>query len=130
MLMTNMSGLGVPVAGADDIYMSNVTQMRLRASSNYSLTVPEYQGIDYVFAITQEYGVVNAYTMVRDPETIYSITEKTSKASTPADISGLYVIVPSACNGFVGSVYQALLFDAALDVDSIKNYAAQMFAKN
>ena len=68
--------------------------------------------------------------MVGDPETIYSITEKASTAVTSADISGLYVICAGTHNGFAGSVYQALLFNTALDVDSIKNYAAQMFAKN
>lgn len=130
MLMANMSGLGSPVYGADNIYMSSATNMRLQASSNHNLTVSEYQGVDCVFAITWENGITNAYTMVGDPETIYSITEKASKAVTSADISGLYVICSGKSNGFAGSVYQALLFDAALDVDSIKNYAAQMFAKN
>lgn len=130
MLMANMSGLGTPVEGADGIYMSSATNMRLIASANHNLTVPEYQGVDCVFAITWENGIANAYTMVGDPETIYSITEKASAAVTSADISGLYVICAGTHNGFAGSVYQALLFDAALDVDSIKNYAAQMFAKN
>ena len=131
MIMANMSGLGSPIScvNGDGIYMSSTTNMRLYASTNVNVSVPEYQGTDCVFAMTWASGEVKAHVMIGNPDAIYSATG-TSKASTPADISGLYVIAHSNGNGFVGSVYQALLFNTALDVDSIKNYAAQMFAKN
>lgn len=131
MIMANMSGLGSPIScvNGDGIYMSSATNMRLQASTNVNVGVPEYQGTDCVFAMTWANGEVKAHVMIGNSDAIYSATGA-SKASTPADISGLYVIANSNGNGFAGSVYQALLFDAALDVDSIKNYAAQMFAKN
>lgn len=131
MIMANMSGTGSPIScvNGDGIFMSSATNMRLQASTNVNVGVPEYQGTDCVFAMTWANGEVKAHVMIGNSDAIYSATGA-SKASTPADISGLYVIANSNSNGFVGSVYQALLFNTALDVDSIKNYAAQMFAKN
>ena len=131
MIMANMSAIGSPIScvKGDGIYMSSATNMRLQASTNVNVGVPEYQGTDCVFAMTWANGEVKAHIMVGNSDAIYSATGA-SKASTPADISGLYVIANSNGNGFSGSVYQALLFNTALDVDSIKNYAAQMFAKN